>query len=239
MEILAFINFKFEIRETSTKVIIADRIQDEKRYTLNWKDYTTYLDKKGVRINLSMRSFLAKYAIPRTNTDIFNDLIGFQKELIELIDFICINGRIPYESWIMIFREAEKAREIILPGRQVNSDVSEKDLLDMEFNKELSAESYRSFLFGQLRNLIVRRLVFRIKKCPECQAYFVDQTRNGAKVYCTNRPCAHRARLRELQRRKTVQARLAGQREMEFSAADDPAINQTTVSEPNGKESSE
>jgi hypothetical protein len=70
----------------------------------------------------------------------------------------------------------------------------------MTFDRSSTADDYRGLMYGQLRDLIVQKKIFRLKKCPECQEIFLDRTKGGHKVYCYSEFCVARARHRALRR---------------------------------------
>ena len=202
-EILAFANFIFEIRKTTTKVIVGDGIQEEERFSLNWPEYVEHLQERGIRIVPESRAFFKRYQAPKPDLVFFNDFERFQNEFRKILDEICEGKAISLESWQTIFREAERIGEMIIPNPAVKRPVSESDLQELSFEKHITAETYRAFLFGQLRDLIVGRKLFRLRKCPECGVYFFDNTKNGSKIYCNAQLCGNRAKQRQFQKRQS------------------------------------
>ena len=75
------------------------------------------------------------------------------------------------------------------------------ELSRLTFKREIRTDLYRPYLFLALRDLIVAREVFRLRRCPECQVFFFDDTKNGRKKYCNPTACGNRAKQRAFRRR--------------------------------------
>ena len=127
-----------------------------------------------------------------------------------MLEAVCETRTIPFRVWETVFREAENLTEIVTPVQDVRDDVSEEQLQDLEFEKRTTAETYRGFLLGELKDQIVDKRVFRMRKCPECNLFFMDNTRNGNKVYCSSASCGNRAKQRAFQLRKSRRANTVG-----------------------------
>jgi hypothetical protein len=207
IELLAFANFEFSVHRQSTKVIIGDRVQEEERFVLNWKDYLQVLRHKGIKTDHESRSFMQRYAMPRAEHDYFRRFTRFQDEVRDLLATISRDRVIQPDVWNTIFRESEKLGEVITTNPLVTKPVTEEDLGSLKFEKQVSAETYRAFLFGQIRDLILSRKVFRIRQCPECEVFFMDSTRNANKVYCSIKTCGNRAKQRAFQQRRAEKER--------------------------------
>lgn len=202
IEILVFANFEYRIEKTTTKVIVGDRVQDEERYNLNWKEYSDLLKSKGFDVSPQVRPFFNRYQAARPDKEFFHKFMIFQDEIKEILDTIAGGRSIPLELWQSLFREAEKIGEFVLPKPEVKGPIREEDLQNLTFEKHVTAETYRAFLYGELRRLIVERKIFRLRKCPECNVYFYDGTKNGRKIYCNIQVCGNKAKQRAWQRRR-------------------------------------
>ncbi|MEW6262943.1 MAG: CGNR zinc finger domain-containing protein [Thermodesulfobacteriota bacterium] len=194
-ELLAFVNFKYKINKMTAKVLIGERIQEEERYALNWREYLNCLEGLDIEVNVETRPFFHRYQNPRPDTDFFHTFMIFQKELQEMLDDIIRTGTIPLAAWQTIFRESEKISEVVVPRTRIDQDVRPEDLTGIRFEKLVTADTYRAFLFGRLRDLIISRQVFRLKKCPECRKYFLDVSKNGKRKYCSAQECGRKAKL--------------------------------------------
>ena len=207
IELLAFANFDFRVNKQSTKVIVGDRVQEEERFVLNWKEYLQVLRHKGIKTDHESRSFMQRYAMPRPDQDFFRRFNRFQEEIREVLTVISQERVIQPDVWNTIFRESEKLGEVITTNPQITKPVTEETLSSLKFEKQVSAETYRAFLFGQIRDLILSRKVFRIRRCPECEIFFMDSTRNANKVYCSIKTCGNRAKQRAFQQRRAEKER--------------------------------
>jgi len=204
LEILVFANFDFKINTLNTKVIVGDRVQDETRYVLNWSEYLAELKQNGLMDDERDRAYFSRYRTPRAGQEVFVNFQNFQTEIREILDMISQEKVIPFETWQTIFREALKVQAIIQPVPQVQGMIHEADLDRLRFEKKASAETYRAYLYAELRDLIVSKKVFRLRKCPECRNYFYDQTKNGKKIYCSAQSCGHRAKQKAANHRKSA-----------------------------------
>ena len=207
IELLAFANFEYRVNRQSTKVIVGDRVQEEERFVLNWKEYLQELRQKGIKTDHESRSFMQRYAMPRPDQDYFRRFKRFQDEIREILTKISDERAIQPDVWNTVFRESEKLGEVITTNPPVTKPVTEDDLGSLKFEKQVSAETYRAFLFGQIRDLILSRKVFRIRRCPECDFFFMDSTRNANKVYCSIKTCGNRAKQRAFQQRRAEKER--------------------------------
>ncbi len=201
-EILAFANFDFKISTIPMKVIVGGRVIEAERFVLNWAQYLDILKKKKLDQDLSSPAFQAKCDTPRSEPDYFLAFKQFQAEIRNILDVICQEKAIPPEVWEIIFKEAGQLSETYVPVPPVEGLVSDEDLQTMVFIKQVRADTYRALLFGQLRDLIVDKTVFNLRKCPECRVYFLDQTKNRCKVYCSSRSCGNRAKQRAFHHRR-------------------------------------
>jgi len=201
-EILAFANFNFEISKIRMKVIEGGEVRLAERYVLNWPEYIGILEQKRLGLNRPSRDLFSKYEIPRPDQDVFISLNKLQAEIREILDVICLTKTIPLNVWETIFRQADHLKEVFFTDPPVEGCITEDDFQSLDFKKYIKAESYRTCLFGELRNLIVDKTVFRLRKCPECSAYFLDRTKNGSKVYCSSQSCGNRAKQRAYYRRQ-------------------------------------
>jgi len=207
-EILIFANFRFEILEVPVKVITRDRVQEENRFVLNWKEYSRHLKESGLDPDPACRPFFSRYEAPRPDMQFIDQLLGLQAEVREVLDRISGEQVIPLEFWQTIFREADKLTETVVPKPAVRSDVSEDLLKYLIFEKSVTSETYRAYLYGELRDMILGKKIFLIRKCPECGVYFLDQTKNRSKVYCNSETCGNRAKQRAFsERRRAREAR--------------------------------
>ena len=219
VELLIFANFRFETVMVPMKVIVHGQVKEADRFALNWPEYTDLLRKEGLDVDSPSRWFFSRYEPPRPDRDFFDDLIKVQTEVREILNVISRDRLIPVEVWKTTFREAERLTEIFVPVPQVESAVHEEDLKAMVFEKSVMAETYRAFLLGELKDLIVSKQVFRIRKCPECGIFFMDQTKNQRKVYCSPASCGNRAKQRAFNARRRSQVKPADdfpQQHLEF-----------------------
>ena len=177
-------------------------MQEELRYALNWREYIQHLEDQGLKIDLQERAFFSRYEKIRLEEDFFLTFFEFQNEIRQMLDVISKEREIPLTVWESIFREAEKVREVVRPHPAPVRSIGPEDLNELDFRKQVAAETYRSFLLGELRSLIVGRRIFRCRKCPECNRYFYDNTKNGNKVYCRSQTCGNRAKQRNFQKRR-------------------------------------
>ena len=215
MEIIVFANFNFEISRTTTKVIVSRGVVDEERFVLNWAEYQAELEANRLKPSPGTRPFYDRYSSPRQDDTTFKDLIKFQLEIIKLLRQITDSNTVPFEAWETIFREAEKRKQIVLADPPVRKAVGPEDLEQIKFTKHVIAESYRAVLFGELRDLILSRRVFRLRCCPECGLFFMDHTRNASKVYCSSAICGNRAKQRAFHQRRAARRNL-DQKPLEF-----------------------
>lgn len=219
LEFLAFINFKFKISKTTTKVIVGDRVQDEVRYVLNWRDYCDYLINTGCASDLEERPFYSRYSMPRQAEKYFDTFLEFQNEMRRIIESISNDKCIPVDLWKAIFKEAEKVEEIVKPEEEIDRPVTRDMLQSLKFKRSIVAETYRQVLFSQLKDLIITRKIFRLKQCPECNAYFLDRSRGGTRKYCRNEICGRsaRSRIQKMKRAEKIMALKEKQPVLNFS----------------------
>ena len=185
MEILVFANFDFEINQIATRVLSGEKIQMEERFVLNWADYLAALKEEGIVVDTQARKFFARYAALRPDREFFQDFQLFQGELRSILDTICETKTIPLETWHLVFREAEKTRQKFITNPPVTREVTAPELREMVFERCVESETYRAFLFGELSSAIAGKKVFRIRKCPLCNRYFFDDSKNGRRIYCS------------------------------------------------------
>lgn len=75
-------------------------------------------------------------------------------------------------------------------------------LIGNSYKQYLIAEKYHDKIFWQLKELIYAQESRRIKRCPECQRFFFDFTKNRSKIYCSSRTCGNRLKQRAFYQRK-------------------------------------
>ncbi len=203
LEVLAFANFNFEIQRMTTKVIYGRGVREEFRYTLNWSDYIDFLQREEIVIRPQSRDFFPQFQTIRQNERFFYEFKDLQAEIRNVLNVIIETKSIPLDIWHTVFKEAESLNEAIRPDPPILDDILEDDLADIEFVRYTTAESYQAFLYGQLRGLIIDKTIFRLRKCPECQRYFIDRTRRGNKIFCSP-ACGNRDKQRAFVQRRTA-----------------------------------
>ena len=177
-EAVAFANFDFHVFKKKIKVLNGEVITEEDRYALNWHEYLGHLKDEGILIDPDSREFFQRYQMPRPEMDFFNQFQNFQNEIRSI--FKSINGKqsIDLDTWQTIFRESEKVGESIIIKPAVEKTVYPEDLENLHFERRITAETYRAFIFGQLRQLILDKKLFQIRLCQGCLKYFLESPKS-------------------------------------------------------------
>ena len=201
-EILMFANFNFQIQTRKTKVIVGGGIREEERFFLNWTEYIQELEKVGVDFASRPQGLIDRYDGQRTDPGSFSDLLRFQESFRDILDDICLTRTIPENLWTEVFRGSEEMNEVVKPVQEVLRPVGIEELSGLTFKREVRAEVYRFYIYAGLKNLIVGKQIFRLRRCPECRLFFFDVTKNGRKKYCNPKTCGNRAKQRAFARRR-------------------------------------
>ncbi|MDR1545152.1 MAG: hypothetical protein LBU12_00225 [Deltaproteobacteria bacterium] len=175
VELTAFLNFRFEILPTTTKVVIDEEVSFAERWQLNWRSYVKLLATLGVSAEPDSRPALHRYAHPQPDDRTLQELIVFQSDLRQELTEIVVQKKISKNLWRRIFTEADGVPVFLSMPKDFEESLTPANIDSLNFNYTYGATTYRIYCAAIIRELIVSNRLFNLRLDENNQFYF-DET---------------------------------------------------------------
>ena len=169
-ELLTFLNFKLSYEMVHIKSI-GETVSEVPRYSLNWKEYQNKLAEGGIKSDIQSRPLFSRYTALKPDSIFFDELIAFQQELRQLLMGILAERKIAQSVWQRIFKDSDGLAVFIEPVGPAG-DWSQEDVANLKFNYNFDAETYRAFITGLVRELIINKEIFHLALDETGSFYF-------------------------------------------------------------------
>ncbi|MDR1085526.1 MAG: hypothetical protein LBP22_11905 [Deltaproteobacteria bacterium] len=162
-ELVAFLNFNFELNQVSTKLVDGDHVSSVNRWRINWREYTDHLKNLGIATEEKNRSGLDRYATLQSGTELYNDLVNFQCSLKDSLTEITENKKVSRDFLQRIFRRTNGLPVYIDPI-SLNTDLCPDNIGDLRFAQTYETPTYGLFISAILRDLILKKQIFHLTR---------------------------------------------------------------------------
>jgi hypothetical protein len=190
VELIAFLNFSFEKKETSIKVADDNGISHALRWKLNWGDYLSLLSSLGVDASSDERPSLMRYGQPMVATDVFNDLITFQSTLRTSLTEMIRTAKISNGSFKRIFGETDGITIKYRLPEDFSDDVTPQNISRLRLGACYETLTYRIYIMAILRELIVAGTIFDLQVSDDGVFYYQEPDYEAVDGYCGPSPPA-------------------------------------------------
>ncbi|MDR2141766.1 MAG: hypothetical protein LBR11_08270 [Deltaproteobacteria bacterium] len=160
-ELIAFLNFQFELEKKATKLVEGDTVTTVSRWGVNWRAYLTSLERLGVPVAKENRARLDRYKSLQSGPELHQDLINFQARLRQTLRDMTLDQRLPLDFLQRVFRRTNGLPVFIEP-RALNSDLNPNNLAHLEFAHSYETETYELYILAIIRDLIIQKRIFQL-----------------------------------------------------------------------------
>jgi hypothetical protein len=179
-ELIAFLNFNFELEKKNTKLVEGESVSIVSRWRVNWREYLQTLTSLGVDVNTENRAPLNRYNTLQSGPELYLDLVNFQSELRQTLVEVAQTQNLPLTFLNRVFRQTNGLPVYIDPIA-LNSDLNHHNIDPDNIDSLKIAHSYESstyglFIMAILRDLILQKRIFHLSFSEGL--FVLDQTKN-------------------------------------------------------------
>lgn len=180
-ELIAFLNFKFEISLVRIKSLNEDSLAEVPRFIINWRNYLAALSTLAFNCGSEADPRYEEYLKHRSDETLFQKLVTFQAELRALLNGVVRTGVLPDEAWRRILNETNGLPMFVEPLGV--GELSSGRSGEVIFKYVDAAGDYNLHLLVLVRSLILSGRLFDLAQDEEDRFYLREPRSEVAKRF--------------------------------------------------------